>query len=336
MNFVHLFKFKHMDLLQPLKFHPQFLDKIWGGQKIKTHLKYDFGDLPNCGEVWMLSAVPGHESVVAEGPLQGNTLNELVEVFMEDLVGEKVYEDFKNDFPLLIKFIDASQWLSIQVHPDDELAQQRGHERGKTEMWYVLEADHNAQLISGFSKKISKKEYAERLEKNRLEEVLNFQAVEKGDVFFTPSGRIHAIGPGILLAEIQQSADLTYRIYDWDRVDAQGKSRELHVQEALDAIDYSPVEDARTPYTHKHNQTVSLVESTYFTTGLLQVDNPLSKNYEYMDSFVIYVITEGSLQIQWEEKRMDALMGDVILIPNAIKELELYPTPRATLLEVYV
>ena len=206
----------------------------------------------------------------------------------------------------------------------------------KTEMWYVLEADENAQLISGFSKKMTKSEYAERLEKKRLEEVLNFQSVKKGDVFYTPSGRIHAIGPGILLAEIQQSADLTYRIYDWDRVDAQGKSRELHVQEALDAIDYSQVEDARTSYVHKHNETISLAENKYFTTGLLQLDNPISKNYESLDSFVIYVVTEGSLQIHWGDQSMDVAMGEVVLIPNALKELELYPTSRATLLEAFV
>ncbi|MBN2746453.1 MAG: class I mannose-6-phosphate isomerase [Bacteroidales bacterium] len=325
-----------MELIQPLKFKPIFLEKIWGGTKIKTHLKYDFGNIPNCGEAWMLSAVPGYESVVAEGPLEGNTLSELVEIFMEDLVGEKVYDQFENNFPLLVKFIDASQWLSIQVHPDDSLAQKRGFERGKTEMWYVLEADENSQLISGFSKEISKKEYVERLQKKRLEEVLNFQKVKQNEVFFTPSGRIHAIGPGILLAEIQQSADLTYRIFDWDRVDSHGNPRELHVEEALDAIDFSITEDARTPYTPVHNQTIPLVSSSYFTTNLLELDTAISKNYEDLDSFVIYVVTQGSLQIHFNETQLDAAMGEVVLIPNALKNIDLYPTPAATLLEVFV
>lgn len=325
-----------MELLQPLKFQPQYLDKIWGGQKIKTFLKYNFGNLPNCGEVWMLSAVPGHESVVAEGPLKGNTLNELVEIFMEDLVGEKVYEEFKNEFPLLIKFIDAADWLSIQVHPDDELARVRGHERGKTEMWYVMEADKNSQLISGFSQKISKKEYTELLQKKQLEGVLNFQHVKKGDVFFTPSGRIHAIGPGILLAEIQQSADLTYRIYDWDRVDNQGKNRELHIEEAMDAIDFDRILNARSPYNIEDNRSIPIVESTYFTTRILHFHEAISKNYEDLDSFVIYLVTGGSFQLKWDKSVIDLGLGDVILIPNIIKNIEMYPTPEATILEVFI
>jgi mannose-6-phosphate isomerase len=325
-----------MELLQPLKFKPLFLEKIWGGNKIKTHLKYDFGTLSNCGEAWMLSAVPGFETEVAEGPLAGNTLTELVEIFMEDLVGEKVYEDFENNFPLLIKFIDAAEWLSVQVHPDDELAIQRGHSSGKTEMWYVLDANQDSQLISGFSKSISKDEYIDLLANGNIEQALKFQPVKKDDVYFTPSGRIHAIGPGILLAEIQQSADLTYRIYDWNRKDSNGNSRKLHTDEALDAIDFTPTLDPRTHYKIKENQTITIVEEKYFTTRVLKFHEAISKNYEAIDSFVVYIITQGSLQIKWDNSMMDLAMGDVVLIPFIIKNLELYPTPEATLLEVYI
>jgi mannose-6-phosphate isomerase len=325
-----------MNLLQPLKFSPIFKDKIWGGEKIKTVLHYDFGDLPNCGEAWMISGVPGFETVVSEGPLAGNNLTELVEVFMGDLVGDKVYEEFKTDFPLLIKFLDASEWLSIQVHPDDELAKARGYERGKTEMWYILEADPQARLISGFSKKISKNEYQRRLEDKTLKEVLNFEPVKKGDVFFMPSGRVHAIGPGILLAEIQQSADLTYRIYDWDRTDAEGKSRELHIAEALDAIDFNVYKNYKTEYHASENETVPVINEKYFTTNIMHFHKPVSKDYEELDSFVIYIVTEGSVKLKYDDGETDLGKGDVVLIPNVIEKIEIYPTPSVNMLEVYV
>ncbi len=325
-----------MNLLEPLKFNPVFKDKIWGGKKIAEKLHYDISPLERCGEAWMISGVPGNETEVASGPLAGNTLSELVEVFMGDLVGDRVYEKFENEFPLLIKFIDASQWLSIQVHPDDELAKARGHRRGKTEMWYVLEADEKAELISGFSKKISKGEYTKRLENKTLTEVLNFEKVSKGDVFYMPAGRVHAIGPGILLAEIQQPVDLTYRIYDWDRKDKNGKGRQLHIAQALDAIDFNVYKKYKTEYVPVENETVPLVDEKYFTTNLMHFHKAVSKDYEELDSFVIYMVTEGSVKMKYEGGESDMGKGDVILLPNVINRVELFPTPFVNMLEIFV
>jgi len=325
-----------MNILSPLKFHPILRDKIWGGEKIKTSLHYDFSPLPNCGEAWMISSVPGFESVVSEGALEGNTLNELIEIFMGDLVGDKVYEEFGIDFPLLIKFLDASQWLSIQVHPDDELAQARGFERGKTEMWYILEADEGAELITGFSQKISKAEYQKLLDDKSLQPTLNYEPVKKGDVFYIPSGRVHAIGPGILLAEIQQSADLTYRIYDWDRVDNQGNPRQLHVTEALDAIDFKVYKNYKTDYQIVDDQTVPIVDEKYFTTNLMHFHQPVSKDYEELDSFVIYMVTEGSIKLRYSDGEMDLGKGEVILLPAVMDHVDIFPTPMVNLLEIYI
>ena len=227
-----------MNKLYPLKFKNIFKDKIWGGQKINTILGKDYTPLSNCGEMWVVSGVEGNQSIVENGFLAENELNEVVEIYMGDLVGEEVYEKYGNEFPVLIKFIDANDFLSIQVHPDDNLAKKRHAGNGKTEMWYIVEASPEAELISGFSKKVDKETYLEHLQNKTLKEILNFERVKAGDVFYMPAGRVHAIGPGILLAEIQQTSDITYRIYDWDRLGVDGSLRELHTDLALDAIDF--------------------------------------------------------------------------------------------------
>lgn len=325
-----------MQLLGPLKFLPLYKNKIWGGSKIKDILNYDYSPLPNCGEVWVLSAVEGNESVVAEGPLEGNTLNELLEIYMTDLVGEDVFEVFQNDFPLLIKFIDANDWLSIQVHPDDELAQARGLERGKTEMWYVIQADENAKLIKGFAKDMSKTEYQNRLYDKSLKDVMNYIPVEKGDAFYISAGNVHALGPGILLTEIQQSADTTYRIYDWDRVDEQGNSRKLHVQEALEAIDFKAEKEGKIDYHLHMNQSMPMVDEQYFTTSILQFNSAIEKNYEELRSFVIYIVTSGKLVLKSENGDMNLGIGDVVLLPAITQKVELHPLSESTILEVFI
>ncbi len=325
-----------MELLGPLKFLPLYKNKIWGGNKIKDILKYDYSPLPNCGEVWALSAMEGNESVVAEGPLEGNTLNELLEIYMTDLVGEDVFEIYQNDFPLLIKFIDANDWLSIQVHPNDELAQARGLERGKTEMWYIIQADKNAKLIKGFAKDLSKTEYQNRLYNKTLKDVMNYIPVNKGDAFYIDAGNVHALGPGILLTEIQQSADTTYRIYDWDRVDKNGNSRKLHVQEALEAIDFKAEKEGKIDYHIHKNQSMPMVDEQYFTTNILTLDTAIEKNYEELRSFVIYIITDGKMVLKSENTNMNLGIGDVVLLPAITNKIELHPLSEATLLEVYI
>jgi len=325
-----------MNTLYPFKFQPLFKEKIWGGRKINTVLGMDFGDLPNCGEAWVLSGVENNETEVVNGFLAGNQLDELVEIYMDDLVGSKVYEQYGDEFPILVKFIDANEYLSIQVHPDDELAQKRGLGNGKTEMWYIMSADEGSELISGFNKKVNQKEYLDHLKNKKLPEILNFEKVTAGDVFYMPAGRVHALGPGILLAEIQQTSDTTYRIYDWDRVDSKGRSRDLHTEEALEAIDYNVYETYRSEYAHLKNETVEVVNQMHFTTNIIHFNKPLMKNYEELDSFVIYVCVEGSLNVKYDEGTVALKMGECMLIPNELKQIQLLPHTDSKLLETYL
>jgi mannose-6-phosphate isomerase len=324
-----------MKKLYPLKFYPLFKGKIWGGQKIKTQLGLDFSPLPNCGEAWVLSGVKDNESVVSEGWLEGNHLNELVEIYMDELVGEKVFEKHGEEFPLLIKLLDANDWLSIQVHPNDELAKKRHNGSGKTETWYILGADEKSELISGFNQKMNKELYVEHLKKNTLPEIMNFERVKAGDVFYMPSGRVHALGPGILLAEIQQTSDITYRMYDWNRVDAQGQSRDLHTEEALDAIDFNVYNDYKISPEVKLNQTSSMVRSPYFVVNQLHLTRPLPKDYSELDSFVIYLCVEGSAQIDSPSGMVKLSTGECLLLPAMMKRLAIRPQPETRMLEIF-
>ncbi len=319
-----------------MKFTPVFKDKVWGGQKIRTELGFDFSPLPNCGEAWVLSGVAGSQTVVSNGFLQGNELNDLVEIYMDDLVGEKAFEQFPDKFPILVKFIDSNDWLSIQVHPDDVLATKRKIGNGKTEMWYILDADKDAELISGFNKTVNQKIYLDHLDQKRLKEILNVEAVQRGDVFYIPAGRIHALGPGVLLVEIQQTSDTTYRIYDWDRVDREGKSRDLHTDLALEAIDFSVQGSYSTSYAKLKNQSVNLVECPAFTTNLMELDHGIEKQLEYIDSFIIYLCTEGECSIQYLQGMEIIKKGEVILIPATMDHLFLVPKPKSTLLEIFL
>lgn len=325
--------------LYPLKFKPVLKDKIWGGSKMKSVLGIDFAPLPNCGEAWVLSGVDENQTGIVNGFLAGNELNELVEIYMGDLVGDAVYERFGDEFPILVKFIDAADYLSIQVHPDDELAARRDIGYGKSEMWYIIAADKDSELISGFSRKVDKATYLKHLENKSLREILNVEKVEKGDVFYIPAGRVHAIGPGIFLAEIQQTSDSTYRIYDWDRVDSEGKSRELHIEEAMDAIDFKVYDDYKAKYELKKNGTANLVTSPYFTSNLIQLDSAIAKDYSELDSFVIYVCVEGSVTIVHSgetESQVSISQGEALLIPATIDRIDLVPSAASKLLEVYI
>ncbi|MCF8347605.1 MAG: class I mannose-6-phosphate isomerase [Bacteroidales bacterium] len=326
-----------MNELYPLKFQPLFMEKIWGGQQLKTTLGMDYGDLPNCGEAWVISGVDGNQTLVKNGFLAGNELNELVEIYMGDLVGEENFEQFGNEFPLLIKFIDAADWLSIQVHPDDELAAKRNIGKGKTEMWYILGAQPGAQLISGFNQPVDAASYLNHLKNGTLKQILNVENVQVEDVFFMPAGRVHAIGPGTLLAEIQQTSDTTYRIYDWDRKDAQGNARQLHTDEALEAIDFSPVDQYKTNYRTISNGTASVLSCPQFTVNKVQIDQPMEKNLELMDSFVVYIGLEGNGLLQWGEEQLSIKAGEAVLVPAIINRIDFIPASVSLkLLEVYI
>lgn len=325
-----------MSSLYPLKFNPIFKEKIWGGQKIRTVLGKDFSPLPNCGEVWVLSGVEDNQTQITNGFLESNNLNDVLEIYMGDLVGDQIYQMFGNEFPILIKFIDANAWLSIQVHPDDDLAWKRHNSLGKSEMWYIFDAEENAELISGFSKKIDKAEYQKHLANKTLKQVMNFEKVKSGDVYYVPAGRVHALGPGILLAEIQQTSDVTYRIYDWDRIDEAGMMRELHIDQALDAIDFKVHDHYKTAYNPKMNSTVDLVESPYFTTRLIDLNKPIKKDYSELDSFVIYVCAEGNINVKHDDTEYNLNSGEAMLLPAVINQIELFPQQESKILEVYM
>ncbi|PCH69874.1 MAG: mannose-6-phosphate isomerase [Bacteroidales bacterium] len=322
--------------LYPLKFTPILKDKIWGGSKLKTVLNKDFSPLPNAGESWEISGVEGDISVVSNGFLAGNDLEELIEIYMGDLIGDQVYENFGVEFPLLIKFIDANDVLSIQVHPDDELSKERHNAYGKTEMWYVIEADKGSELIVGFNQDISKEEYLAKLKEGKLEEILNNAPVKEGSCFFIPSGRVHAIGKGILLAEIQQTSDVTYRMYDFNRTDDAGNQRELHTELAVDAIDYSFEKKYETTYKTEINKASELIRCPYFTTNILEFDQSIEKNYLELDSFVIYMCLEGDMEITYGEDSLTVTKGESVLIPAVINNLTLTPKSKTKIIEVYI
>ncbi len=332
-NFYNILK---VNQLYPLKFKPILKDKIWGGQKLKHVLnKKDASD--KSGESWEISGISGNISVVTNGFLKGNNLQELIEVYMDDLVGDKIFNFFGNEFPLLIKFIDADDLLSLQVHPDDELAAVRHGCYGKTEMWYVIQAKKDAELISGFNQKLDPKMLLSLLANGNIKEALHTEKVRAGDAFFIPAGRVHAINSGILLAEIQQSSDITYRIYDWDRLDETGQNRELHTQLGMDAIDFNVIDNSKINYTSELNQSTNLAECKYFTTNILRVDSKVIKDFYLIDSFVIYICTEGKVTfISGQGAKTMLNMGETVMIPAVLKEIEIIPLKKSTLLEVYV
>lgn len=318
-----------------LKFIPILKERIWGGNKLMSLLNKN-SDKNNIGESWELSGVDSAVSIVANGYLKGKSLNDLLMTYKEALVGERVYREFGNTFPLLIKFIDAREALSIQLHPDDELARQRHHSFGKSEMWYIMQADKGGNLIVGFKKDTNKDEYLHHLQNKSLPDILNVDTVKKGDVYFIPAGRVHAIGAGVLLAEIQQTSDITYRVYDWDRVDNAGNSRELHTDWALDAIDYKAEEYYNSTYSITLNKENNIVDTKYFTTNIIPLQGVLSRNHSDKDSFVIYIGVAGTVKLKCDGQTEKIEMGETLLVPAASKAIELEAATYSELLEVYI
>ena len=297
------------------RFVPLLKQTLWGGDRIIPFKKLN-SSLDSVGESWEVSCVAGHETVVSVGEYAGMSLGELVASLKDKLVGRACYEAFGNEFPLLIKFIDARSQLSIQVHPDDDTARRRGFSRGKTEMWYVMHSEPGAMLYSGLKQPITPEDYERMVDDGTITDVLDRYDVRQGDVFYLPAGRIHSIGAGVFLAEIQETSDVTYRIYDFKRKDKDGHYRQLHTAEARDCIDYNVAGDHRTHYTPRKNEKVELVSCRWFTTSLYDIGETKAIDYSSLDSFVVLIGIAGSGTISVDGSAPEAFhAGDTLLLP---------------------
>jgi len=317
--------------IYPLTFQPILKPRIWGGNRLKKLFAKETQS-EQIGESWELSTVENNVSLIANGIYKNRLFTEIISKFPEEILGMKIIEKFGENFPLLFKFLDASEDLSIQVHPSDELALKRHNCLGKTEMWYTIQADKNAKNIIGFKERTSAQKYIKKLKNNDLLSILNQENAQKGDVFFLETGTVHAVGKGIVLAEIQQTSDVTYRIYDWNRTDKDGKSRELHLDLALEAINYNPTQSRKT-YSKIKNQINNIVKSRYFTTNYILLNGKMTfrKNTDF---FCVYMCVEGSFSIIYNEKKYDFEKGKTILLPAILNEF--YLEGKAELLEIIV
>lgn len=326
-----------MNKLYPLVFKPVYKEKIWGGNYFKQ--LPGLADAPenNIGEAWVLSGLEEAPTIVVNGFLKGNPLNDLIEVYLDDLVGEKVYEKFGNHFPVLLKIIDAADKLSIQVHPNDEVAAKiHGAKNGKTEMWYILNAEKDAWIINGFNKDVSEKEYLEHLNNGSIEKIINYVKVSKDDCYFIPAGRIHAVGKGVVFAEVQQSSDFTYRIYDWNRVDKNGKQRELHTDKALQAIDYSVTKINDNKIDLDFNNEIKLIEHNAFKSNMLVLNQAMKRDLLKHESFIAYLCIEGNADIIYNNEKYNFEAGNAILIPASISDYIINPVKCTKLIEVFL
>ncbi len=317
--------------LYPLQFTPIVKDKIWGGTKLKSLLNKDITS-DNAGESWEISTVGEDVSIINNGAFLGKSLNEMIALYPDEILGTAVYMKFGKQFPLLFKFIDATEDLSIQVHPNDDLAKKRHDSFGKTEMWYIMQADKNARLIVGFKEDSNAEQYVQNLENKTLLSILDEIPVKEGDAYFLETGTIHAIGAGIVLAEIQQTSDITYRVYDWDRVDSDGNSRELHTELALEAINYNR-HDTKKKYDAVLNQSNSVVNCPYFITNFLPLNGDLHVDRDGT-SFTVYMCVNGNFSLAFEGVTYHYKKGDTVLIPGGIYFYEL--SGSASLLEIYI
>jgi mannose-6-phosphate isomerase len=319
----------------PLKFKPILKEKIWGGTKLANLLnKQTLSN--NVGESWEIADVDNDVSIVLDGKYQGVTLTTLINKYKSSFVGKKVYQSFGNKFPLLIKFIDAKDDLSIQLHPNDEYAIKNEESFGKSEMWYIMQADDDAQLIIGFKEQVNSKTYQKHLKEKTLLKILNSEYVKEGDVYFIPPGRVHAIRSGVLLAEIQQASDITYRIYDWNRKDKNGIGRELHTKKALEVIDFEVKDYYKKKYQIKENQASLMIECPFFTTNIIEVEGKINVNHFNKDSFVIYLCVSGNVIFANNDFEIKLNYGETLLIPNSLNKFEIISNNKSKLLEVFI
>ncbi len=303
---------------------------------MKTLLGKDFAPLANCGESWELCAFAEEVSIVNNGFLKGNELTEIIEIYMGDLVGDQVFDRFGMEFPLLVKFIDTNDYLSVQVHPDDAMARKLHNSSGKTEMWYVVDAQPGAEIISGFNQNVDRETVLKHIENNTLRDILLARPVKAGDVLFLPAGKVHAIGAGITLCEIQQASDVTYRLYDWDRPGLDGKPRELHIEQSLEVLDYKKAAEFTRSYKPKPNGSINLVKDQHFTTNLLTFDRKIESDYFMVDSFVLLVCLEGGFEIHYHGESEKVGGGEVVLLPAELKQVSYIPSAPSRVLETYI
>jgi mannose-6-phosphate isomerase len=325
-----------MSELYPLKFEAALKEKVWGGNTLVTRFNKKYTGSHHIGESWELSAIADNQSVICNGFLAGNNIEELIEVYMGDITGDSIFEKFGNEFPLLIKFIEAQEDLSIQVHPNNDLAKKRHKAYGKTEMWYILDRKEGSKIYTGFKSGVTKEIYEEAVRNGGIENLMNVESVDPGDTFFTPAGRVHAIGAGIVLVEIQQTSDITYRIFDWNRKSSGKVKRELHTDLALDAIDFNQSGTNKIRVEPVLNKTVNLVSCEFFNTNIISLNKAIDKEYHFNDSFVVYICLEGEFSIRWDGNSEKVTKGDTVLLPAMIREVTLKPVNEARLLEVYI
>ncbi|MEZ7993438.1 MAG: mannose-6-phosphate isomerase [Flavobacteriaceae bacterium] len=319
-------------LKYPIKFIPILKEKIWGGNKLTALLNK--ASKNNIGESWEISGVKDNVSIVSNGLLKGKSLKELITTFEGAILGHKVFKSFGNNFPLLFKFIDANKDLSVQLHPNDQLAKKQHNSFGKNEMWYVLGIEEGAKLILGFSKQVDQEIYQKHLVENTLSEILQYKNVKKGDSFFIETGTVHAIGAGVVLAEIQQNSDITYRIYDYNRPGLDGKLRELHTDLAIDAINFES-KTTELDYKDEINIPVRLCKSKYFYTNKLIISNSIHRDLSLIDSFIVYMFLEGEGTIKVNEYSETFKEGDTVLIPALIENIKII-SKSAIFLEIYI
>lgn len=315
----------------PLQFYPILKERIWGGEKLNTVLNKPITS-KTTGESWELSTVEGEVSCIANGILKGQSLTQVIDEYPIEILGAAVYDRFGKQFPLLLKYLDAREDLSIQVHPNDELAKKRHNSFGKTEMWYIMQADDDAKIIVGFKEKSNAENFSENLKSNTLLTILDDVSVKAGDVFFLETGTVHAIGAGLVVAEIQQTSDITYRLYDFDRVDSQGNTRELHVDLALEAINYNKV-DTYKSYDSVFNQSNRIVDCPYFTTNFIPLKGEITVN-KTGKTFTVYMCVDGVFEIEFDNVKFQYKKGDTVLIPATMNAFVL--NGKASVLEIFI
>ena len=323
-------------MLYPFKFNPIYKTRAWGGDAIQNDFLADAPDDKNIGEAWLLSGLEDDMTEVSNGFLEENCINELTEVYMGEIVGDKVYDKFGYEFPVLVKLIDAKERLSVQVHPNNEIAAKRHNAYGKSELWYVIDTTEEGLLYIGFKKGVTKENYLEALENGNIEELLNSIKIQKGDIYYIPAGTVHSIGAGVMIAEVQQTSDITYRIFDWNRKDSDREPRTLHTELALDAINFEWSEIKNLRVDNSLANTANLIDTNdYFKTSIIDIDGVMDLDYGKRDSFTILLCLEGEGEIEYDTDALDTInKGEILLIPSELEEMNLSGNMR--LLEIHV